>query len=127
MDELGTREARESWCASVEQDIGCSTEAKEDGSHAGLRRIQKLETDLMNVVSHCSISFALQIRLPPQMVPAVLSKIYVFAGIIPANPHDSTARGACGLIVNDTVITEALKAEGADLSLLISDLEIGIR
>jgi len=36
MKELGTREARDSWCASVEQDLGCSTEEREDGVPPGL-------------------------------------------------------------------------------------------
>jgi hypothetical protein len=35
--------------------------------------------------------------LSSQIVPAVLSKIYVFVGIIPANPRDPIARAAGGL------------------------------
>jgi len=60
-------------------------------------------------------------------VPAVLSKIYVFAGIIPANPRDPMARSASGLIVNDPLVSKILSEEGADLQLLFSDLELGIR
>ena len=127
MEQLKTREARTSWCVSVEQDLGCSTKEKEDGTHAGLHRVQRLENDILNLVSLCSISFTLQIRLPPQIVPAVLSQIYVVVGIIPANPRDPTARAASGFIVNDKIVSDALSAEGADLAELLSDLELGIR
>ena len=61
MEELGTREARDEWCVSVEQELGCSTEKREDRAPPGLLRVQKLENDIMNVVSLTSISFKLLI------------------------------------------------------------------
>jgi hypothetical protein len=72
-------------------------------------------------------SLSLLISLPSQIIPAVLSKIYVFAGIIPANPHDPIARAAGGMIVNNPLVSEVLSAEGADLQMLFSNLELGVR
>jgi hypothetical protein len=72
-------------------------------------------------------SLSLLISLPSQIIPAVLSKIYVFAGIIPANPRDPIARAAGGMIVNDLLVSEVLSAEGADLQMLFSNLELGVR
>jgi len=51
MEELGAREARDHWCMQVEQGLGCSTESREGGSPPGLLRLQKLENDILNVVS----------------------------------------------------------------------------
>ena len=65
--------------------------------------------------------------LSSQIVPAVLSKIYVFAGIIPANPRDPIARAAGGFITNDPLVSAVLHAEGADLPILFSNLELGVR
>jgi len=61
MEELGMREARYNWCMLVEQELGCSTEEREDGVPPGLLQVQKLENDMMNVVSLSSISFTLLI------------------------------------------------------------------
>ena len=61
------------------------------------------------------------------MIPAVLSKIYVFAAIIPANPSDRLARAAGGFITNDKIVTDVLKEENADLPVLFSNLELGVR
>ena len=57
MEELGTREARDAWCWQVEQDIGFSEE-RGDGVPPGLLRVQKLENDIMNVVSCLSVFFS---------------------------------------------------------------------
>jgi hypothetical protein len=70
---------------------------------------------------------SLLISLPSQIIPAVLSKIYVFAGIIPANPCDPIACAAGGMIVNDLLVSEVLSAKGADLQVLFSNLELGVR
>lgn len=51
MEELGTHEARDNWCVQVEQQLGCSTERKEDDAPPGLLRVRKLENDILNVVS----------------------------------------------------------------------------
>ena len=55
MKELGTREARDNWCAQVEQELGCSIEEREDGRPPGLLRVRKLENDILNVVSLQSV------------------------------------------------------------------------
>src|SRR5258707_14370628 len=51
MEELGTREARDNWCLKVESELDCSTEEREDGVHPGLRRVRKLEHDILVAVS----------------------------------------------------------------------------
>jgi hypothetical protein len=51
MEELGTRKARDEWCVQVEQQLGCSTQQREDNIPPGLLRVQKLENDILNVVS----------------------------------------------------------------------------
>lgn len=56
-----------------------------------------------------------------------MSKIYVFVGIIPANPRDPVVRAASGMIFNDPLVSEVLNAEGADLQLLFNNLELGVR
>lgn len=73
----------------------------------------------------CLHSFSLLI--PFQIVPAVLSKIYVFAGIIPANPRDPIARAASCVIVNDKLVSDVLSEEGTDVQELFSNLELGVR
>ena len=54
MEDLGTREARDDWCAQVEHQLGCSTDYKEDGLHPGLQRVRTLEKDILKVVSRQS-------------------------------------------------------------------------
>lgn len=56
MTALGTREAKDNWCMQVEQELGCSTEQREDGLPPGLVRVRKLENDILNVVSLQSVS-----------------------------------------------------------------------
>ena len=127
MGELGTREARDRWCLQVEQDLGCSTEEKGDGIPPGLLRVRKLENDLLNVVGVPFFFFFTTDTLTSQILPVVFSKIYVFAGIIPANPCDPVARAASGLIFNDPLVSDVLNAEGNDFRLLFNNLELGIR
>jgi len=55
MEELGTREARDNWCLKVESELDCSTEEREDGVHPGLRRVRKLENDILDAVSLRSV------------------------------------------------------------------------
>ena len=111
----------------MEQELGCSTKEKGDGIPPGLLRVQKLENDLLNVVSVLFFSLFTTDMLPSQILPVVFSKIYVFAGIIPANPCDPVARAASGLIFNDPLVSEVLNAEGDDFRLLFNNLELGIR
>ena len=61
MEELSTCEAKEAWCLQVEQDLGSFVELKKDGVPPGLLRVQKLENDILNVVSILSSSFLLLI------------------------------------------------------------------
>jgi len=65
--------------------------------------------------------------LSSQIVPASLSKIYVFAGIIPANPRDPIVRASGGFIVNDALVSVALNDRGVDLPILFNNLELGVR
>jgi hypothetical protein len=65
--------------------------------------------------------------LSSQIVPAVLSKIYVFVGIIPANPRDPIARAAGGFITNDPLVTEVLNDQSVDLPIVFNNLELGVR
>lgn len=125
MEELGTREARDDWCVQVEQQLGCSAEPREDYAPAGLLRVRKLENDILNVVS--LLSTFLFSTDTFQIVPAVLSKVYVFAGIIPANPCDPIARAASCIIVNDQLVSDVLNEEGTDVQVLFSNLELGVR
>lgn len=87
MEELGTRKARDAWCVQVEQMLGCSTVGGD--VPPGLLRVRNLENDIMGVVSILS-AFLFSTK-QFQIVPATLSKIYIFAGVIPANPHDPIA------------------------------------
>lgn len=127
MEELSTREAREGWCLQVERDLGCSTEDRGDGVPVGLLRVQQLENNILNVVSIPFVLLFTTDTLSSQILPAALSKIYVFAGIIPANPCDPVARAASCLIANDPVVDEAFAAQGIESRLLLNDLELGIR
>ena len=65
--------------------------------------------------------------LSSQIVPASLSKIYVFASIIPANPRDPIVCASGGFIVNDTLVSAALNNQGVDLLILFNNLELGVR
>ena len=56
-----------------------------------------------------------------------MSKIYVLAAIIPANPRDPIARAAGSIIFNDPLVSEVFSAEGADTTLLFNNLELGVR
>ena len=55
MEELGTREKRDGWCLQAEQEVSCATEERSDGVPPGLLRVRKLESDIMNLVSHLSV------------------------------------------------------------------------
>ena len=125
MEELGTHKARDDWCVRVEQQIGCSTEHSSDDAPPGLLKVRKLENELLKLVSLRSAFLFSTDRL--QIIPATLSKIYVFAGIIPANPRDPIARAASGLIVNDPLVNAVLSEEGTDIPVLFSNLELGVR
>ena len=57
MNELSTREARKAWCLQVEEELGSSMEPKEDRVPPGLRRVRKLENDILKVVSRLLSSF----------------------------------------------------------------------
>ena len=65
--------------------------------------------------------------LSSQVVPAALSKIYVFACIIPANPRDQIVHASGGFIVNDPLVSGVLSEQGVDLPILLNNLELGVR
>ena len=124
MEELGMHKARDNWCMWVEQQLGCSTEHSLGDALPGLLRVCKLENEILNIVSLWSAFLFSTDRF--QIIPATLSKIYVFAGIIPANPCDPIAQAASSLIVNDLLVNAVLCEEGMDVQVLFSNLELGV-
>ena len=60
-------------------------------------------------------------------MPAVASQIYIFAGIIPANPHNPITRGAGTIIYNDLLVADVLREEARDVQELYSHMELGVQ